>query len=425
MAACSVRSSGGRCSLKRRAVLKAGLALGTAYAAGPFPIAARGEEPIRIGLVDPLTGAFAALGRNEQHGAAHAVEEINAKGGILGRPVELLVEDSTTGNIRTAMQQAREVIERHKVSFLLGNVNSAMALALGRVAHELKTLHIVTGGHADSITGHDCHWNLFRVCSTTQMEANAVAGALIKNAGKRWYYLTPDYSFGHALQAGLERAAQKLGGTNVGGDLVPLGTADFLPYLQRAQETNADVIIVLVQGDDAVAALHQAVDLGLDKRVHLAGALLELEVLESLPPDARVGTWVFEWYWKQAGVPHIDRFVADIKAKTGKVPTARTWFGYVAAWTCALAANQEKSLDPVRLAKALQDFKLPPEVALMPNQPFYRAGDHQLIGSVYVGTALKGGSPDDEDLFHVDQVVSARDITPPVADTGCILNWPS
>jgi branched-chain amino acid transport system substrate-binding protein len=421
MAVISARAQG----LRRRTVLTAGAAFGAAAAAGPYIIAARGEEPVRIGLVDPMTGAFAALGRNEQHGAAHAVEEINAKGGILGRPVELLVQDSTTGDIRTAIQLAHETIERNKVNFLLGNVNSAMALALGRVSHELKTLHIVTGGHADSLTGHDCHWNMFRVCSTTQMEANAVAGALIKSAGKRWYYLTPDYSFGHALQTGLERAAQKLGGSNVGGDLVPLGTADFLPYLQRAGEANAEVIIFLVQGDDAVAALQQAVGLGLDKRVHLAGAQQELEVLESLPPDARIGTWVFEWYWKQPGVPHLDAFVTAIKAKTGKVPTARTWFGYAAAWTCALVANQEKSLDPVRLAKALQDFKLPADVALMSGEPAYRAGDHQLIGSLYVGAALKGSGPDDEDLFRVDEVVMARDIAPPVADTGCALNWPA
>src|SRR6185437_15423538 len=285
MAPIPVRPTG----LKRRTVLTTGAGLIATAAAGPFIIAARGDEPVRIGLVDPLTGAFAALGRNEQHGAVHAVEEINAQGGILGRPVELLVRDSTTGDIRTAMQQAREAIEQSKVNFLLGNVNSAMALALGRVSHELNTLHIVTGGHADSITGHDCHWNVFRVCRTTQMEANAVAGALIKNAGKRWYYLTPDYSFGHALQAGLARAAQKLGGSNVGAALVPLGTADFLHYLKRAEQTNADVIIFLVQGDDAVAALRQAVALELDKRVHLAGAQLELEVLESLPPDARIG----------------------------------------------------------------------------------------------------------------------------------------
>jgi branched-chain amino acid transport system substrate-binding protein len=411
--------------LKRRTLLKGGLALGAATAAGPFIVAARGEEPVKIALVDPLTGAFAAVGRNERHGAAFAVDEINAKGGIVGRKVELLVSDSTTGDIRTAVDMTRQAIERDGASFLLGNVNSAMALALGRVTNELKTLHIVTGGHTDAITGTDCHWNVFRVCNTTQMEANAVAGALIKQAGKKWYYITPDYAFGHTLQAGLEKAAGRLGGTMVGGDFVPLGTTDFIPYLKRAEAARPDVIIFLTAGDDAVNSLRQAIELGLDKRVHLAGAQQELEVLESLPPEARIGTWVFEWYWKQPGVPHLERFVDDIKKRTGKVPTARTWFGCVAAWTCALIANQENSLDPVRLAKALQGFKLPPELALMPNDPFYRAGDHQLMGSLYVGTARKGTGPGDEDLFNVSTVVTAEDAAPPASETGCKLVWPA
>ncbi len=68
-------------------------------------------------------------------------------------------------------------------------------------------LHIVPGGHTDAITGTTCHWNVFRVCNTTQMEANAVAATLIKDYGKKWYYITPDYAFGHTLQAGMEKAS--------------------------------------------------------------------------------------------------------------------------------------------------------------------------------------------------------------------------
>ncbi|HYB09793.1 MAG TPA: ABC transporter substrate-binding protein, partial [Alphaproteobacteria bacterium] len=317
--------------MKRRTLIKAGLVLGAAQVASPFIIQARGEEPIKIGFNDPLTGVYAALGKNEQIGCEYAIGQINAKGGILGRQVSLLVEDSTSGDVGTAVQKARKLIERDKVDFLLGNVNSAMALALGQVSNELKTFHIVTGGHTDAVTGSDCHWNVFRVCNTTQMEANAVAGTLIKTAGKKWYYITPDYAFGHTLQAGLEKAAAKLGGSKVGEDVVPLGTADFSSYLIKAQAAGPDVIIFLTAGDDAVNSLKQAVQFGLDKRFHIAGAQQELEVLEGLPPEARIGTWVFEWWWRQPGVPHVEEFVAGIKAKTGKVPTARTWFGYVAA----------------------------------------------------------------------------------------------
>src|SRR5262249_47873157 len=156
--------------------------------------------------------------------------------------------------------------------------------------------------------------------------------------------------FGHTLQAGLEAASAKLGGSKVGGDLSPLGTTDFSSYLIKAQAAAPDVVILLTAGDDMINVLKQAVQFGLDKQLHIAGAQQELEVLEGLPPEARIGTWVFEWYWNQAGVPHVDEFVAGIRKKTGKAPTARTWFGYVAASTCALIANQEKTLDAVKLA---------------------------------------------------------------------------
>ena len=127
-------------------------------------------------------------------------------------------------------------------------------------------------------------------------------------------------------------------------------------------------------GQDMVNALKQAVQFGLDKRFHIAGAQQELEVLEGLPPDARIGTWVFEWYWNQPNVPHVAEFVDAIKKKTGKVPTARHWFGFVATWTCALVANEQKTLDAVKLAKALEGFKLPPEVALMPERAVLSRG---------------------------------------------------
>src|SRR5271155_5766089 len=355
----------------RRNLLRAGLVVGAAQVASPFVWRARAADSVKIGVDNTLTGTYAALGKNELVGNQLAVDQINAKGGILGRNVELAVEDSTSGDTGTAVQKARKLIDGDNVDFLLGSSNSAQSLAIAQVSNEKGILQIVPGGHTDSVTGANCHWNVFRICNTTQMEANAVAGSLIKNAGKKWYYLTPDYAFGHTLQAGLEKAAATLGGVKVGGDLTPLGTTDFSSYLIKAQAANPDVIIFLQAGDDAVNALKQAVQFGLDKKFHLAGAQQELEVLLGLPPEARTGSWVFEWYWKQPNVPHVDDFVAEIrKVSNGHVPTARTWFGYAAIWTCALAAEQAKSLEAVKMARAMQGFKLPPEVALMPDGAF-------------------------------------------------------
>ncbi len=409
--------------ISRRAVVKAAAAA-TAWGLAPrFVTRASAAEPVRMGFDDTLTGTYAANGKNTLIGAQLAVEQINAKGGILGRNVELLVEDSTSGDAGTAVQKCRKLIERDHASFILGNVNSALSLAMAQVTSEKGVLHIVPGGHTDAVTGTACHWNVFRVCNTTQMEANAVAAQLIKSVGKKWYYITPDYAFGHTLQDGMEKAAQKLGGIKAGADLTPLGTTDFSSYLIKAQAASPDVIIFLVQGADMINALKQAVQFGLDKRVHLAGAQQELEALEGLPPEARVGTWVFEWYWKQPNVPHLAEFVATVRKKTGKVPTARTWQGYVAAWSCALAAHKAKSLDAVKLARAMQDLHLPPEVGLMPDAPFYRPGDHQLMPTLYVGHAQGKGS-DPEDLFAVTELVKGPEAAGPVEESGCKLTWP-
>ncbi|MDR3376147.1 MAG: ABC transporter substrate-binding protein [Ancalomicrobiaceae bacterium] len=412
--------------IDRRSLLKVAAAAGVVQVASPFVRTARAADTVKIGLDNPLTGTYAALGKNELIGAQLAVEEINAKGGILGRQVELLVEDSTSGDAGAAVQKATKLIERDQVNFLVGNINSALAQAMAQVAAQHGVLHVIPGGHTDAITGENCHWNVFRVCNTTAMETSAVAGSLIKAYGKKFYYLTPDYAFGHTLQSTMEKSAAALGGSKLGADLTPLGTTDYSGYLIKAQAANPDVIIFFQAGNDAVNALKQAVQFGLHKKFHLAGAQQELEVLLGLPPEARVGTWVFEWYWNQPGVAGVAEFVDKIRRKSGgHVPTARTWFGYASAWTCALAAEGAKSLDPVKMAKVLQGFALPPEIALMPNGAAFRAGQNQLIPDLFVGNAAEKGEKDPEDLFRVTEVVKGANVAGTLEETGCKMTWPT
>src|ERR1700748_3820800 len=199
-------------SINRRTILKSGAAIAAAQFSSPFIITARGETPIKIGMVDPLTGVYAAIAQNEVIGAKLAAEQINAKGGILGRPIELLVEDSAN-DVGTGVQKTRKLIERDQGSFIIGDVNSGIAQAIAQVTAEKKVLHVVSGGHTDSITGKDCKWNVFRVCNTTRMEANSVADVLFTKYGKKWNFFTPDYAFGHTLQEACAANLKKLGGT--------------------------------------------------------------------------------------------------------------------------------------------------------------------------------------------------------------------
>jgi branched-chain amino acid transport system substrate-binding protein len=412
-------------TVRRRTVLRGGLSIGAIQIMSPFVLKSLADEPVKIGLVNPQSGAYALLGQNELIGCQLACDQINAKGGILGRKVELLAEDSTSDDVGIAVQKALKLIERDKVNFLLGNINSALAVAMADVSHQRGVFHVDAGGHADLITGTNCFWNVFRICSPTQTQANALASVLIKTVGKRWYYITSDYAFGHTLQAGLEKACATDGGSKVDSELVAVGETDFVSHLSKAQAAGADVIILLLAGGDISNALKQAAQIGLDRKTHIAGVQQELEGLIELPPEARIGTWLFDWYWQQPNVPRIAEFTADIRKKTGgHVPTARTWFGYAAVWTCALAAQQAKSLEAIKMAKTMQGFKLPPEVALMPDGAFYRAAQNQLISDLFVGDARSNGD-DPEDLFKVTDIVKGATVAGTLEQSGCKMTWPA
>src|ERR1700730_10347597 len=114
--------------IPRRSILKAGLATAALQITSPFIIKARGEAPVKIGMVDPLTGGYAAIARGEVDGAQYAIEQVNKAGGIVGRQVDLLVEDSAN-DVGTGVQKTRKLIERDEVDMIFGGVNSSIAYA--------------------------------------------------------------------------------------------------------------------------------------------------------------------------------------------------------------------------------------------------------------------------------------------------------
>jgi branched-chain amino acid transport system substrate-binding protein len=406
----------------RRTILKTSAAIAAVQFASPYIIKARGETPIRIGMVDPLTGAYAAIAQGEVVGAKFAAEELNKKGGILGRPVELLVEDSAN-DVGTGVQKTRKLIDRDQASFIIGDVNSGVAMAMAQVTSEKKVLHIVAGGHTDAITGSNCSWNVFRICNSTNMDCTAIASTLMEKLGKKWYFLTPDYAYGHSVQAGFEKLLKAAGGS-FAGSLVPVGTPDYSAYLIQAKSYNPQVLINIMGGGDQVSSLKQFVQFGLDKQMAVGGTLFELESIRAVSDGARVGWWTMEWWWDQPGVPHVAEFNASMKKITGLASTARNWFGYASVMTLAAIANQEKTLDAVPLAKALAGFKLPPEIALQPGEPTFRAGDHQLMSTVFVGEAHPAqGDPDN--MFTVRTPVPGDKAAGSVEATGCKIQWPA
>lgn len=408
--------------VKRRTVLTTGLAWGALGVASAFPIRTRAEEPVKMGMVEPLSGVYAALAAAEVEGARLALEEVNQSGGIVGRQAQLLVEDSAN-DIALGVAKTRQLIDRDHVDFIFGNVNSAVALAMTRVTAEKRKLHIVTGGHVDDITGSRCSWNVFRICKTTTMEANAIADTLVEKFGKKWYFLTPDYAYGYALQGAFERKLRQHGGTWA-GDLLPLGTVDYSRSLTSAGAYRPNVLIDLMGGEDQANSLQQIVRFGLIEDMAVGGALFELESILAVSDAARIGWWTMEWWWNQPDVPQVKAFDEAIRRRTGRAASARNWFGYVAVHALARIANQEKSLDPVVLARALQGYTLSPDVALESGRAFFRARDHQLMSTILVGE-VHAPRDDPFNVFATRAIAKADQTAEPAEASACKLAFPS
>ncbi len=404
----------------RRTLIKTGVAIGAVSLAKPAIIQARGETPVKIGMIDPLTGSLSAPAQSEVEGAKYAVKLLNAKGGILGRPIELLVEDSAN-DVGTGVAKARKLIDRDHVDVVFGDVNSGIAYAIAGVTYEKKVLQIVPGGHTDPITGKDCHWNVFRICNTTSMDANAITPELIKHFGKRWYFVTPDYAYGHTLQAAFVKALKAAGG-EYEGSMLPIATSDFSATLIKARAYKPNVLLNNMGGLAQIDCMKQFAQFGMAKEMGLGGALFELEEIEAVPPVAQTGWWTMEWWWNQPNVPEVVAWVKQFRAALNKTPSARHWFGYVAVNSVKLAAEKAKSLKGIDMAHALAGMVLPPDVALQPGKVFYRAGDHQLMPNIFVGDVHPAKGADN--YFTVADLVPGDKVWP-LADTGCHMTYPS
>ncbi len=177
-------------------------------------------------------------------------------------------------------------------------------------------------------------------------------------------------------------------------------------------------------GVTQITCMKQFAQLGMQKEMALGGGLFELEIIKGCPPEAQTGWWIMEWWWDQPNVPEVVKFVADYRGAVKKTPSARDWFGYVSMQSVRLAAQKAKSLDGPKLAAALKDMELPPEIALQPGNARYRAGDHQLMANIFVGNVHPPKSSPD-DVFAVATLVSGEQAAGSVADTGCKMIQPT
>src|SRR4051812_342610 len=244
------------------AALLSATALSSAYAA----------DPIKIGVVTPLSGTYAGIGQQVRWGLELATEEVNASGGIIGRQIELSFEDEEA-NPSVAVQKSEKLFQVGKVDFLTGTVNSGSTLAVGQLAERSGKLIATTVSFADSITGDKCSPNVFRVNARAGQQSAALAAWLSKERPKaKVFYLGPDYEMGRSTVAAFRQNVERVGGTSLGEVFAPLDSKDYTQYFGQIRASRPQVLYTSVAGNDTVRLFTQLQEFGLLSNLTMLGA---------------------------------------------------------------------------------------------------------------------------------------------------------
>jgi len=406
----------------RRHVLQTGAALAGAAALGtPALLHAQASGPIKIGHLTPMTGFLGALGEYAVQGIKMAVEEINAGGGVMGRPIELITEDSV--NPQVASSKAQRMIERDGVAVLMGEISSASALTISQVAARNKKLFMSIGARSDTLRGKDCNRNTFHVDIPVTVMVKAVGQALLRDKlvqGKKVFSLTSDYLFGHDLARVAKAFYAANGATSVGDELVATDLTDFSPFLLKIRQARPDVVSTNLGGNQVTNFVKQYSEFGLPYPV--VGFNLNTADAWAAGEGNLGGIWPTVWH-HDLNTPGTKAFVEKFTKKYNRIPENHAWIEYVSMQIMAQAMNETKSVDSEKLIAYFESeaqFDL-----LKMRKGYFRKWDHQLMQEAYPFTVKpKGQAKHKQDFLLFGDAVPAPNeplelLAPTQAENQC------
>jgi len=321
------------------------------------------QEPIRIGAMYPLTGGGAIYGVPALAGHQLAIEEINRRGGIMGRKVESIERDDKM-NPSAASATMKELITKDKVHIVLGGLSSAVGLGMSEVSKQEKVVYIATIPKSIQITTTKLHSHVFRIASNTDLEGDTMAMLVAKYNLKKLCHLQLDYAYGHDLEAGVLKALPKRApNAKVVLTLKPkLGATDFNAFIPQVMSAGCDGVISGLWGPHFVSWVKQASPLGFFKNVKWisGGEIAAHEIAGELKgeyPDNVVSNTYELWYH---AIDDAHRAFQEALAK--KLGTRETpqWalLGYNGVMFAAAAIEKARSLDSAKIAAALEGLTI-------------------------------------------------------------------
>ena len=364
-----------------------------------LPIAAEAQKPIKVGMPMPLSGPPALFGEPATKGAQMYVDEINAKGGVLGRKIELLTRDSKA-DANEAVRVARELILKENVDFLVGTLTSAEGPAVSVVAKENKIVFIAPIPKTDQLTAPDkLHPYVFRVAANTTMEGRSAAEIVAKWPVTRVGTIAFDYAYGQDVtRAFVEHIKKVKPSVQIVDQQWPkLGEQDYNPFINAQMAKKPEAVVSSIWGGFFVTFSKQAKALGYFDALKYnfigLGEAGSPETTKSMGADYPVGIWGNSYdafYWDDNPGAHKDYTARISKYLKDQYPSSWAIQGYIGMQFLVEAIKKANSTDSDKVAKALLGLTIDTPIG----KQTLREKDHQANrGQLYGKTAMDAKYP--------------------------------
>ncbi|HEX9173415.1 MAG TPA: ABC transporter substrate-binding protein [Telluria sp.] len=333
------------------------LAAAAACVAGfSLPVQAQiSGDTIKIGLITDLSGVYSDVDGN---GGAEAVRMAIADlgGKINGKKIEFIVADHQN-KADIASSKAREWFDQQGVDMLIGGTNSGASLAMAKVAAEKKKPFIAIGAGSAALTNEQCTPYTVHYAYDTVALARGTGGAMVKQGGKSWYFMTADYAFGQALERDTTDVIKKAGGNVLGSVKHPLSASDFSSFLLQAQSSKAQVLGLANAGGDFINSMKAAKEFGLTQKMKVAGLLVFINDVHSLGLNTTQGMYLTDsWYWDMN--PETRAWSKRYFAKMKKSPSSLQAADYSAATFYLNAVKAAGTDDGEKIMAQMRKTKL-------------------------------------------------------------------
>ena len=279
-----------------RALLLSASCLATTLAALPA-LAQVSDGKVKIGILNDQSGVYADFGGKFSVEAARmAAEDFGGK--VLDAPVEIITADHQN-KPDIASNIARQWYDTEQVDAIMELTTSSVGLAVQALSKDAKKITINTGAATTELTGKQCSPYGFHWAYDTHALAVGTGGALVKEGGDSWFFLTADYAFGYSLEENTSNFVKSQGGTVLGSVRHPLATTDFSSFLLQAQSSGAKVIGLANAGMDTQNAIKQAAEFGITQSGQKMAALLfTIAEVNGIGAEAAQGLNLTEsFYW--------------------------------------------------------------------------------------------------------------------------------